>query len=155
LSPWSAHVFIGAACAAFVRANARTSLKLMAAALALIALRAFVHDSFVVDQLGRLACVMVASAALALSTKRPPAWLEALAGQTLILYVFHVLLVYADGVGLAARIGPRLAPAAAIAVAVAVVIASFASAHVYRRIGIARVRTDSLGSRLAAASETR
>ncbi|HEX4355464.1 MAG TPA: heparan-alpha-glucosaminide N-acetyltransferase domain-containing protein, partial [Polyangiales bacterium] len=154
LLPWSAHVFIGAACAAFVRVNARTSLKLMAAAFALLALRAFVHEALVVDQLDRLACVMVASAALALSTKRPPAWLETLAGQTLFLYVFHVLLVYGDGIGLVERIGPRLAPPAAIAVAGAVVIVSFALAQLYRRIGLPRA-DESLGSRLAAASETR
>jgi uncharacterized membrane protein len=141
LLPWSAHVFLGVACGALVeRQPARAAVRLAAISVCLFgaaaAVRLLASESLVSDQLGRLAPVVLASAMLAQLSRRVlrlPAWLQVLAGETLFLYVFHVLLVYGDGVGLAERIGPRLTPAAAILAALGVVLSSFAAALAYRR----------------------
>jgi len=57
-----------------------------------------------------------------------PDWVLALSRQTLFVYVFHVLLVYGDHVGLGSLIGPTLSPMRALGVALAVLVLSFAAA---------------------------
>ena len=141
LLPWSAHVFLGVACGALVdREPARAAVRLATASACLFgaatAVRLLASESLVSEQLSRLGSVVLVTGVLALLSRRMqrlPAWLQVLAGETLFLYVFHVLLVYGDGVGLAERIGPRLTPAAAILAALGVVLSSFAAALAYRR----------------------
>jgi len=58
--------------------------------------------------------------------------LRTLSRETLFLYVFHVLLVYGDRVGLAAQIGPVLGPWQALGVAAGVIALSAAAALAYR-----------------------
>jgi hypothetical protein len=77
----------------------------------------------------KLAVVSLGSTALAavsIGEKRLPEWLTILAGETLVIYVVHVALLYGDGYGLADVIGPTLAPAASMAVAVGMVVSSAA-----------------------------
>jgi hypothetical protein len=163
LLPWSAHVFLGVACAGFVmREPARVAMRLslLAAALLIIAgaLR-WAHASPVLyDHVSRLAWVTLVSALLAgLSRRatRQPRWLTVLAGETLFLYVFHVLLVYGDGVGLSGRIGACLSPWAACAAAIALVSVSFVAAWGYHRLRVARRRQRVGVVRLAGTSWTR
>jgi uncharacterized membrane protein len=147
LTPWAAHVALGFACGALVRAPLRGSIPvrlgmLTAALVALYALCAAVEVPRVVsDHVSRLAGVGALAWALSWLGERmraaPPA-IAVLARQTLVLYVFHVLLVYGQGVGLLAWIGPRLGPAAALTATVFVVGSSVAVAVAYDRLARAR-----------------
>jgi hypothetical protein len=106
----------------------------------------------------RLACVVLISAALALlarHTGRIAGWLAVLAGETLFLYVFHVLLVYGDGFGLGDRIGRSLSPWAACGVAALVVSGSALAALGYHRLRLALRRARRPEARLARSGQTR
>jgi hypothetical protein len=67
-----------------------------------------------------------------------PRIVSQLGQHTLILYVFHVLLVYGHGAGLAAWIGPTLTPLWAVLAAVFVIVLSAAVALGYDRLARAR-----------------
>jgi hypothetical protein len=161
--PWSAHMFLGVASAAFVLRDASRSaerLSLLAAGALLVGgtLRAANVWHLFSDHASRLGWVALTCSALVLASKyadRLPRWLLALAGETLFLYVFHVLLVYGDSVGLAQRVGPSLSPGAAVAAALAVVALSFGSALVYRRLFGGSVPKRVRVERLAGAAQTR
>jgi hypothetical protein len=62
-----------------------------------------------------------------------PPVLRALARQTLVLYVVHLLVLHASVVGLVALLGPSLEPPAAIAVAAANMLVSAAAALAWDR----------------------
>jgi uncharacterized membrane protein len=151
LLPWSAHVFLGVACAAWVQpmpSSAPTRLLVLGAVL-LGAARLPV-TALLADPIGRLGWVVGISGLLAAVCQRfsaLPAWVRVLSGQTLFLYVFHVLLVYGDAIGLRALVGPRLAPGPAVLVALVVVAVSGGAALAYQRVR--------RPARLAAASRTR
>lgn len=147
LLPWAGHLFLGVvvgACMDVPLARGRAA-RLAGVGVALLALATLARASgaapIVVDHVGRLAWVTLAASPLALADAvlRTPAWVRCLAGETLFVYVTHVLFVYGDRVGLAAVVGPVLAPPVAVVVALAVVAASFALAFVYRD-GLRRVR---------------
>jgi uncharacterized membrane protein len=141
LVPYAAHVCVGAAAGAIVSgAGERIPARLLALAAALLlASVLFQHlgaAALAVDHLQRLAAVVALSAALALACRQLdglPAWVRATASSTLFLYVFHVLLVYGDRLGLRALIGPRLAPSEAVLAALSVVVVSLAALLTYRR----------------------
>lgn len=59
--------------------------------------------------------------------------LEALAGETLVIYVFHVVLLYSDVVGLRSLIGPRLALGTSLGAAVLVAMSSVLVARAWHR----------------------
>jgi hypothetical protein len=67
-----------------------------------------------------------------------PAIVSQLGQHTLILYVFHVLLVYGHGAGLGSWIGPSLPPLWAVLAAVFVIVLSAAVALGYDRLARAR-----------------
>jgi uncharacterized membrane protein len=151
LSPWAAHVLVGFACGAAIRAPARrvwpTSVAVRVAVLAalasLVAALCFASDAprVVSDHTSRLAGVLAAAWVLSLiggHLARVPNLIATLAQHTLILYVFHVLLVYGQGVGLAAWLGPRLGPAGAVLMALFVIALSSALALAYDRLARAR-----------------
>lgn len=102
----------------------------IAASVALSALERFedpaAHAAAPSFALLRLGCVAGVAAALALASARTdslPRPLRTLAGETLVLYVTHLLILYVAGVGLARVIGPSLPAATAIGVA-AIVLAT-------------------------------
>jgi len=147
LVPWAAHLFFGFAVGALVRAPGRlgTTGRLLAlttlAALASALCAHWVESRVVLGHVSRLAWVLGVSSALsALGDRlaRVPPRIAQLAGHTLLLYVFHVLLVYGQGVGLASWIGPRLSPLAAAAAAALVVLASCGVALYWDRLARAR-----------------
>jgi uncharacterized membrane protein len=73
-------------------------------------------------KLGVVALVATALAVLSLGVRRLPRVLEALAGETLVIYVFHVLLLYGSGFGLSDVLGKtRSVPECLLVAAVALV----------------------------------
>ncbi len=133
LFPWAAHVFFGVACGAWLDSPSRlrtpTRIALLAVLLSSVfwMLSALGAASPVVDHVLRLSRVTLACSALAwlaAQVGRTPMLIQELSKQTLFLYVFHVLLVYGQGVGLAESIGPRLSGWAAVGLAALVVAVS-------------------------------
>ena len=87
------------------------------------------HAAWPPFSLVRLAGVLLLAALFATLTHRTrslPLWARTLAGETLVLYVSHLLALYVGGVGLARTIGPTLPLGPALAVAAA--LAAFACA---------------------------
>jgi acyltransferase len=79
----------------------------------------------------KLGCVLLLSAALARALghrERLPRLLSGLASETLFLYVSHVLVLYADGVGLAALLGNQHSPLFGAALALVLIGLSCAGA---------------------------
>lgn len=75
-------------------------------------------------QLGAVVLVCAALAAIAARWGRLPDALTKLAGETLIIYVAHVLLLYGAVVGLSTVVGPSLGLIATLAVTAAVLLGS-------------------------------
>jgi acyltransferase len=134
LFPWLAHLLFGVALGGWLLAPGRRAPRFwLAAGTALIfgRLLALEGASLAADHLTRLGWVLLAGAALQHATRAVrgwPTWVFALSRQTLFVYVFHVLLVYGDHVGLGSLIGPVLSPVRSLGVALAVLVLSFAVA---------------------------
>jgi acyltransferase len=107
----------------------------------------------------RLGLVLLLAAALVIALEgrvRLPSLLARLASETLFLYVSHVLVLYASGVGLAYLIGPRLGLGAGLAWVALVLVGSCAGALGSRR-AVQALRRRSAGgtsSRSQAAART-
>lgn len=146
LVPWSGYLLTGyalgvASSARWQHPSLRLPWLLAASAGALLTLSGLLSTSERVPAgtafcLFKLGLVVAASAALAFmfeSGRRLPVWLERLSGETLFLYVTHVVILYATGLGLGTLIGRTLTPFWALASALAFVFACSASALAYRR----------------------
>jgi hypothetical protein len=153
LTPWAAHVFAGYATGSLVRPEVApaagpwaflgTRLSVLGLALGAFAVlvAAIGAPRVLVDHASRLAGVLGLAWTLWLvgeHIRRVPRTVATLAQHTLVLYVFHVILVYGQGVGLADWIGPRLSVAGAVTAAVFVIAASAAIALGYDRLAAAR-----------------
>jgi hypothetical protein len=145
LLPWAGHVLLGAASARVLFLAPRRGLRLALAGCVLVAAtRAWPMTAAPApDHLSRLGFVLLSLALLSTIERKAaalPAWAWVLSGETLFIYVFHVLLVYGQGVGLGALVGPALGPAAAARLALGMIALSFAGALVYRwfMAGLAR-----------------
>jgi acyltransferase len=156
LTPWSAHVFAGYASGALVRAggtgnsNAPRLWQFLGVRLAVVtavvaafacALQWLDAPRVLLDHASRSAGVLASAWLLWFAGERlsrVPAIVSQLGQHTLILYVFHVLLVYGHGVGLATWIGPSLPPLWAVLAAVFVIVVSAAVALSYDRLARAR-----------------
>lgn len=92
-----------------------------------------VAPAFLLLKLGIVLLVAGALAAALARVTRLPGWLETLAGETLFLYVTHVLVLYAANVGVKARWGGTLGPGPALLVALGLLVACSAGAFGYRR----------------------
>ncbi len=162
LTPWAAHVFAGFACGALVRSasaardaapprpvgnrqprglGARLAAVTAVVAAFALALQWLGAPRVLFDHASRLAGVLATAWVLWCAGEqlsRVPAIVATLGQHTLILYVFHVLLVYGQGIGLASWIGPRLGPLGAVLAAVGVVVLSAAVALGYDRLAHAR-----------------
>lgn len=145
LLPWSGFVLAGVVVGAIAlprgasTAGATTALRLaIAGIVAIVASLAIgavagrpseplAYSAWPAFSLVRLGCVVTMAALLAAASHRVvalPRTLRMVAGETLVLYVSHLLMLYVAGIGLARLIGPTLPLAAAIGVAVAVIVAS-------------------------------
>jgi acyltransferase len=145
LLPWGAHILLGAAFARVLLAPGKR-MRLWAAALLVIAVSHALPAAAapIPDHLSRLGFVLVALAllgSLERAARVMPARAWALSAETLFIYAFHVLLVYGQGIGVAALVGRRLAPAPSVLLAAAVIALSFAGALGYRRLGAGLARS--------------
>lgn len=127
--PWGAYMFAGVAVGALAfpqgMATPRMRSVMVFAALAttlLVAARVLrdraadtptMAPSFLMTKLALVCLVATVLAFGTLTVPRLPRLLEVLAGETLVIYVFHVLLLYGAVVGLQFVVGPVLGPYAA------------------------------------------
>jgi uncharacterized membrane protein len=146
LVPWAGYAFAGYGLGVVVlaRSSARpkrlpSDLGLAAALVLSLAGLAFwfAKDSdalaFLLLKLGLVAASSAALAAALGPQGRLPALLERLSGETLFLYVSHVLALYGAGIGLSTLVGRTLSPLAAGMAALLFVLVCSASALAYRR----------------------
>ena len=151
LLPWTAHVLLGAALAPWLLApdapDARTrGTRFALAAAGLWALSWLVGEAGLAlpaMHLQRLAAVLGVGAglvALEPLLARAPAWIWRLSGETLVIYVLHILLAYASGASLRVWIGHVLPPLAAAGMALSMLLLCAAAALAYPRLlrGLAR-----------------
>lgn len=146
LFPWSGFVWAGVACAAWVTPQgARTEAKVPVPRLIVLAAVMFgvyfvakvvpftlVTDettshsvpSFVILKLASVLAVVVLLSILGLFITRLPRFLQTLAGESLMLYWFHLMLLYGAGIGLGSVIGRTLPIGQALLAAGAMVIVS-------------------------------
>lgn len=85
----------------------------------------------------RLGAVLALTGALAFATERVielPRVVTTLAGQSLFLYVAHLLALYVSSVGLARLLGPTLPVAQTAAIAIALIAASALGALLFARL---------------------
>lgn len=151
LSPWLGFLFAGYGVGVLVlpdglrtsRARQARGLSIASAAvLGLAALSALAVGSndlrlgftFLVLKLGLVLAVSALLAWLLFRVSRLPSLLTRLAAETLFLYVSHVVILYAAGVGLKSRVGPSLPLPAALLVALCLMIGCSAGALGYRRL---------------------
>jgi len=151
LSPWLGFLFAGYAVGLRVlpdglrtsRARQARGLSIAGATvLCLAALSELVLGSsdlrlgftFLVLKLGLVLAVSALLAWLLFRVSRLPSLLTRLAGETLFLYVSHVVILYAAGVGLKSRVGPSLSVSSALLVALCLLIGCSAGALGYRRL---------------------
>lgn len=134
LAPWGSYLFVGVVTGAYVlREGLQTTRRATATRMTVVA-AAFLLLSFVARSLGRadipsadlsfclqkLALVAVVASVLAWTTlglERLPKPVELVAGETLSIYVFHLLLLYGADVGLTFSVGHVFGPMAAICAA--------------------------------------
>lgn len=144
LFPWSGFVLTGVALGAFVERTRQLggALTLLGAGL-LVALVGeglrgvwpsvapddyYAWPPFSLIRLGLVLALLALLALSSLRVRRLPEVLTTLAGQTLVLYVVHLVVLHAHGFGLLALLGPTLSPAAAVGVALLLIAASTAAA---------------------------
>ena len=130
--PWAGYMFVGVAVAGWLRGRALAGvalrlLGLAAACLALAAISAQLGQPRLHEVTQRTGAVLVVALLLALATARLrglPRPLQVLSAATLFIYVFHILLVYVAGLGLAQVVGPVLALGPALQVTLLVLVVS-------------------------------
>ncbi len=90
--------------------------------------------TFLTFKLGLVLAVSALLAWLLFRAPRLPSLLTRLAAETLFLYVSHVVILYAAGVGLKSRIGPTLPLDSSLALAFCLLIGCSSGALAYRRL---------------------
>jgi uncharacterized membrane protein len=138
LVPWAGYLFAGVVAAEIAcPAGSATSPQRAGGALLGLALVPLVLGvtasggwlGVVGPALVKLGVVIAVTGALAFATAkvaRLSAPLETLAGESLVIYAFHILVLYGAGFGFASVVGPRLSLVGALGVAVLMLVASAA-----------------------------
>ncbi len=125
LIPWFGFVAAGYGLGVLGRRQpAMVPLQLLVAAVCAFA---FLAQPFV-----KLGCVLLIAAGLAWQVRTLPPLLLRLSRETLFLYVSHVVILYADQVGLQARWGGRLSPWFGVGLAVVLMLVCGAGSLAWR-----------------------
>jgi acyltransferase len=159
LVPWAGYVLCGLAVGTWVfrDGQARVAPRLVALSVPVLGLGWLlartapgadprVAPAFLLVKLGLVLLVAGALAAALARATRLPGWLETLAGETLFLYVTHVLVLYAANVGVKARWGSTLGPGPSLLAALGLLVACSAGAFGYRRAERALRRAGTRGT---------
>ena len=139
LFPWAGFVFSGVTCAGLVLPNGlRTHPdvpfpRLMATALVVLGLSVLARTSpwtltaestsyqalpwFVLTKLGVVLVIVAGLAWMSRYLRRLPRFLQILAGESLMLYAFHLVVLYGSGIGLYRLVGRTLPLGTALLVA--------------------------------------
>jgi uncharacterized membrane protein len=146
LVPWAGYVLVGLAVGGLVFRDGRlrVATRLLLLALPVLGLGWLlartapgadprVSPAFLLLKLGIVLGVAALLALLFARVQRLPAWLQALTGETLFLYVSHVVVLYAAHAGVKARWGGSLGPLQALGVALGLLLVCSAGALGYRR----------------------
>lgn len=147
LLPWSGYMLLGVAAGAAVAPDGGASSRPAAAArlcglgaAALLLGWGLGHAGTAAPQsagivkLGAVLLLTALLAGLAMAVRRLPRVLETLAGETLVLYVSHVVVLYAGGIGLAHVVGRTVPLPQAIAAAIFAVLATAAVGIAWNRV---------------------
>ncbi len=151
ISPWLGYLFAGFAVGSFVLSDGLRTPRvhqlrgLFGAATISLSLAAFTYFAlgssdprfgfaFLCLKLGLVLSFSALLALLLFRVSRLPVLLTRLSAETLFLYVSHVVLLYAAGVGLKARIGPTQSLVSALALALALLVGCSAGALAYRQL---------------------
>jgi len=157
LLPWAGYVFAGFGLGSlFLAQRVRLPWLLLASGLATLVVGLALLRIEPVLPLGvspgyaavKLGCVLTLAGALARTLRgveRLPRLLALLASETLFLYVSHVVLLYADGLGLAWQLGERHGPMFGVALALVLLVACGAAALGFRRL-VRSLRSANRGS---------
>jgi hypothetical protein len=140
LVPWLGYVFAGFLMGSFSEQNVARRLAVAAAASASLAIAAMSMERDRPPALSpgycfvKLACVLLLAAALAWTVRTLPPLLARLSRETLFLYLSHVVILYADQVGLEPRLRERHSPWFGIALALGLMVVCSAGALAWRRL---------------------
>lgn len=144
LFPWMAHILMGVCIGRLTHATSSTNqlaVRLISISVLLLFISwiagQWMYWFLMSEHLSRAGWVIFAMACLVWLSKkitRLPRLIESIAGETLLIYVFHILLVYGYGLGLASIIGRSLPPVYAIAMVVPIVLFSVFFVFTYRRL---------------------
>jgi uncharacterized membrane protein len=153
LVPWSAYIFAGTALGALAypegnRTNQlRAALAIGAAAILVLGVSRLValvpisidvpgssRSAFWLERLGAVLALLAVLAAALSRVTRLPRLLEVLSGETLALYVFHILVLFGTPIGPALIFGKTLPLEHALLIAGANVIVSFAFGLYWHRL---------------------
>jgi uncharacterized membrane protein len=140
LVPWLGYVFAGFLLGSYADRNVARRLVVAGAASASIAAIALSMERDQPRALSpgycfvKLACVLLLAAALAQVVRTLPPLLARVSRETLFLYLSHVVILYADQVGLEPRLRDRHSPWFGIALAIALMVVCSAGALAWRRV---------------------
>ena len=156
LFPWSGFVFAGVAASAWVAPQGtRTPSDVPPPRLAVLAVALFAawglatispwslategttrHSipSFVLLKLASVVAVVTVLAVIGRRIERLPGFLQTLAGESLMLYWFHLMVLYGAGIGLGSLVGRTLPLPEALLAAAAVVVISACVGLLWNRL---------------------
>lgn len=157
LTPFAGFALIGASIGAFARPRehgwrAATTYAVSAAALGAVAYAwsvlapAPAHEAYYAwpaASFGRIAAVLALALVLTLATRRIerlPTWMTTLAGETLFLYVSHLLALYVGGIGLVHFWGGQLSLGESVAAALVLIAVCALAALAWARRGEKRAK---------------
>jgi uncharacterized membrane protein len=149
LLPWAAHVLLGVALGPWLLRPGGRAVRFAGSAAALLGLGVLASVIGLEPagaQVQRLGFVLLVCAGLSLLEHlRWPTWLLAIAGETLFIYVLHVLVVYARGIGLQSLFPDGLSLGPALGVTLLVLALSFGLAAPFRELSDRLARRTATG----------
>ena len=143
LAPWLGYLLVGVAVGHWVVPSGRVvrprdvTVRLLSLGVGFLLLSLLLPHEDLGDIAERAGCVLLLAAALALAEGRGlrmPRPLAMVGRETLVIYLGHVVVLYASGVGVGALVGRTLTPLAATAAALGMLVLSYGIAALWDRL---------------------